>query len=103
MTMTHTLLVATFPLARVEATHRALAVLSPEDMVEAIARHLLGDWGELDEFDWKTANEAVEYGLPLISRYRTARGICFWVVTKADRSVTRIQLPTEKLAADRYQ
>jgi hypothetical protein len=103
MMKTQILFVATFPLARVEATHRALAVLSPGDVVGGIARHLMGDWGELDEFEWKTTDEAAEYGCRLVSRYRTAEGVCFWIITEADRSVTRIQLPNELPATGRLQ
>ena len=100
---THTLFVATFPLVKVEASQRALAVLSPGDVIDGISRHLTGDWGELDEHEWKTTDEAAEFGCRLVSRYRTAEGVCFWVVTEADRSVTRIQLPEEAIAASRLQ
>lgn len=74
-------------------TLRADAEISREDMFVAFIRHANGDWGELDEFDWKTNDDALEYGDRIVSRYRDVHGTQFLIITERDRSVTRILLP----------
>lgn len=60
-----------------------------------LARHVQGDWGELDEHDREANHRAVTDGTRLLSSYRTRSGITLWVITEADRSATTILLPGE--------
>jgi len=76
-------------------TLRADAEISREDMFVAFIRHINGDWGELDEFDWKTNDDALEYGDRIVSQYRDVHGTVFLIITERDRSVTRILLPED--------
>jgi hypothetical protein len=86
---------AKFSLGRIVATPAALQVLSEIDIRTALARHIRGDWGDLDKRD-KAENElALEEGFRLLSAYSTASGKKFWVITEADRSVTTVLLPED--------
>ena len=60
-----------------------------------IARHLRGDWGELDKDDRRENDLSLEKGFRLVSVYRTAAGLRFYIITEHDRSVTTILLPDE--------
>ena len=77
------------------ATPGALEKVQPEEMQAALARHLRGDWGEVDKDDRRENNLSLEKGFRLLSVYRTATGLKFWIITEHDRSVTTILLPSE--------
>ena len=60
-----------------------------------LARHLAGDWGDVDAEDWKENEYSLKHGLRLLSAYRLADGTKVWVITEADRSATTFLLPEE--------
>lgn len=95
--MTMFLLPSTFWTESVVRSPRAVAELSQEDMFVAFIRHIQGDWGELDLFDWQVNDDALEYGGRLASQYRDAHGTWFLIITERDRSVTKILLPGEAM------
>ena len=80
---------------QIVATANAMLKLSPEDMVNALCRHLAGDWGDLSESDRRENELALQQGLRLMSVYKSAVGINFWVITECDRSATTILLPED--------
>jgi hypothetical protein len=86
-----------FPLGRVLATPRALAVLEDHGVAPAIllGRHVRGDWGELCDEDVQANLEALRGGLRLLSSYRLAEGVKVWIITEADRSATTLLLPDD--------
>jgi len=64
-----------------------------------LARHVSGDWGDLDDFDARQNNTAVKEGYRILSAYEvtteneeTER---VWIITEADRSATTILLASE--------
>ena len=57
-----------------------------------LARHIHGDWGDLDERDCLQNELAVLLELRILSRYVLPTGSVIWVVTEADRSSTTILL-----------
>ena len=87
--------VAVFRLGRIVATPALLERVTHEDIIAAIARHQAGDWGDLDAEDRTTNNEALIHGGRLLSVYRTAQGVKFYLITEADRSVTTALLPED--------
>jgi hypothetical protein len=93
--MTLTLFAGIFPAGRIVITPGALSRLSQVEVLHCLARHTAGDWGDLDEFDWKENEVALEHGFRLLSRYETTGGTAFWIITEHDRSVTTILLPDE--------
>jgi len=86
---------AVFPLGRIVATPNALSVLSAEDIGTALRRHQAGDWGNLSEDDRQANNQALANGARILSSYRSAGEVRFWIMTEADRSATTILLPQD--------
>ena len=84
-----------FSLGVVVATPGALAELADEVRLDALARHARGDWGDAGPEDRAENELALREGFRLLSVYRTAAGIGFWIITEADRSATTILLPDE--------
>ena len=85
-----------FALGLIVITRSALDVLHSQDVLAGLARHVVGDWGELDSHDWQENQFAVETGnLRILSAYETRDGIRFWVITEADRSATTVLLPED--------
>jgi hypothetical protein len=57
-----------------------------------------GDWGEVDEEDKQTNDQALKQGTRLLSAYNDDRfpknGVAtIWIITEGDRSVTCIRIP----------
>jgi hypothetical protein len=67
---------------------------SQEKMQELLARHVSGDWGDIDDEDKALNDSALQHGVRLLSSY-TVDGEKIWVITEADRSSTTILLPSE--------
>ena len=84
-----------FPLGRTVITTHARDVLNPADIPVAMARHAAGDWGEVCEADRRENNFSVERGFRILSAYRDALGVKFWIITEADRSATTVLLPED--------
>lgn len=85
--------VAKFKLGKIVATPQALEVLDHPDILRAIVRHQSGDWGELQAEDCEANDRAVLQGTRVLSAYRSAKGVTFWLLTEADRKVTTVLLP----------
>lgn len=86
---------AKVPLGRTVITPGAREALSDSDVRRALYRHIRGDWGELDEADWRGNNVSLEKDFRILSAYSSEGGIKFWIITEHDRSVTTILLPAE--------
>ena len=86
-----------FRLGRLCATNGAIRTLTSAaaDTIEYVARHLAGDWGEVDPADASANDRAVQLGERIISAYQLADGAKIWIITEADRSATTILLPSE--------
>lgn len=63
-------------------------------IAKSLARHLTGDWGDLDEHDRQENELSLKKGYRLLSSYETIAGK-IWIITEADRSATTILLPDE--------
>ena len=86
---------AKFPLGRLVATPNALENIPNPEILSALQRHLTGDWGDVDEHDRKENEFSLKEGFRLLSVYRSARGVKFWIITEADRSRTTVLLPQD--------
>jgi hypothetical protein len=86
-----------FPFGQVVATPGAMrALLGVETLgSDLLARHLRGDWGDVDAHDRNANNLALKRGERLVSSYRLDDGTRIWIITEADRTVTTILLPEE--------
>lgn len=84
-----------FPLGNIFATSGVIREVCPEVMRTSLQRHTNGDWGDLCQHDRRANDLALKSGARLLSVYHTGGGRKFWIITEADRSVTRILLPEE--------
>ncbi len=86
-----------FSLGLVVATPGALAALEEagDDSFYYLARHVMGNWGEVCEEDGEANDRALSEGTRILSAFRTSRGVRLWIVTEADRSATTLLLPEE--------
>jgi hypothetical protein len=86
----------TFPLGRLLATPGVLEVASGDDLMAYLARHARGDWGVVDQADWRANDRALSEGTRLLSAYVLRDGSTrIWIITEADRSATTFLLPSE--------
>lgn len=63
--------------------------------VQYLARHCIGDWGDLSDRDRAANDAAVRRGERLLSSYRITDTLTLWIITEADRSATTLLLPHE--------
>ena len=92
---TDSLPTAKFRAGHIVATPTALEVLTHEDILCGMQRHLAGDWGDVDSHDHAANERALIEGTRLLSAYQSAQGVKFWIITEADRSATTILLPED--------
>jgi hypothetical protein len=86
---------ALFPLGQLFATPGLLTEVPTPEISSALARHAMGDWGELCQEDLDENNRALKEGSRLFSSYRSSSRVKFWIITEWDRSVTTVLLPSE--------
>jgi len=86
-----------FPLGHIVATPGALAALerAKQPPTRFLARHAIGDWGELEPTDVAENEYSVVRGFRLLSSYQTDAGEKLWIITEADQSATTLLLPEE--------
>lgn len=92
-----------FDLGQIVTTPGALAACKPERLLQCLARHARGDWGNVCGEDAATNDEAVDEGFRILSAYpidpaKPCKGFgdnTLWIITEADRSVTTFLLPDE--------
>ena len=91
-----------FSLGRIVSTPGALHALQDagQSAGEFLARHVTGDWGDLDDEDKSLNDAALIDGSRLLSAYQTRKGDRIWVITEASddsgrRSVTTVLKPED--------
>jgi hypothetical protein len=92
-----------FELGQIVSTPGALQACDRQHMRTCLERHMVGDWGCVDDEDKTTNNEAVKSGYRVVSAYpidpaKPSQGFgenTLWIITEADRSVTTFLLPDE--------
>ena len=86
-----------FSLGQIVATPGALELLqqAERDPAEFIARHIVGDWGDLEDEDKQENELSVEQGFRILSAYTLDDNTKIWIITERDRSATTILLPSE--------
>jgi hypothetical protein len=83
-----------FSLGQTVITANASLKLATEEVLTALKRHASGDWGDLCPEDSLANDEALLQGGRLFSAYGQGDSR-FWIITKADRSVTTVLLPND--------
>jgi hypothetical protein len=82
-----------FPLGRIFVAGEVLDVAGASEIIAALHRHQMGDWGECTPSDWKWNDEALAEENTIYSAYRSNTGVRFTIVTSEDRTVTTIAAP----------
>jgi hypothetical protein len=90
-----TILQRKFRLGNIYATPGVLASIPHDEVIRALARHLSGDWGDVDAEDREENDYSLGRRLRLLSAYHSRAGVKFWIITEADRSATTVLLPDE--------
>ena len=84
-----------FSLGQIVATPNALAAIPNDEVLNALSRHVRGDWGTLDAEDLNANERALRSGGRLFSSYHSSQNVKFWIITECDRSVTTVLLPED--------
>lgn len=79
----------------VYASYSAQAVLGPDEMIQAVERHVTGNWGEVNPKLWMANEQAAKEGGRLCSAFRNRIGLLFWVITNEDRTCTTLLVPQD--------
>lgn len=84
-----------FVVGNLNITPNAKASLSHEEVLAALKRHMLGDWGDMEPDDIAANNTALQDGGRLFSAYTSTLGTRFWIITEDDHAHTTILLPED--------
>jgi hypothetical protein len=87
---------ALFELGQIVATPGALDLMEQCQVsgLSLLARHITGDWGDIDPADRGLNEEALREGYRILSVYGKGDER-IWIITEADRSVTTLLLPDD--------
>jgi hypothetical protein len=84
--------VTTFSAGEIEVDKRSKQLLMVlGDLVPALMRHVLCDWGYISKSQRRANMLALKKGGPLRSVFYSSNGVKFSIVTATNRSVTRIK------------
>jgi hypothetical protein len=88
--------------ARVDIGHPVITVAAKAALEAAgispvllLARHVRGDWGDLEPEDRLQNELGLLLGKRLLSSYVLPGQEKVWIITEADRSVTTVMLPSD--------
>lgn len=86
-----------FALGQVVATPGALELLerAGQTVWEFVARHVQGDFGEVEAEDRQANEDAIRHGERVLSSYTLRTGATIWVITEADRSSSVVLRPED--------
>ena len=84
-----------FRMGHVTKTRGICESVEHNEVLAALARHALGDWGDVDEHDYQANESALLTQSRLFSVYHSTHGLKFWVITESNRSLTTVLLPEE--------
>ncbi len=81
----------------VMATPQALTALKEAELelMEVLVRHLVGDWGDIDEAEKLLNDLAVNHSQRITSAYQLPTGKEIWVTTAGNRQTTWLKLPDQ--------
>ena len=84
-----------FQLGRLYITPAAAGAVPHHDVLAALARHAVGDWGTVEGEDWQANERALQNGGRLLSAYVAGNGLKFWIITECNRVSTTVLLPED--------
>lgn len=84
-----------FELGRLLITPAAQTKLDNQDVMKALGRHIVGDWGDCCPDDWESNQQALTEEDRLFSVFHDRNNVKFWIITEYDMSATTILLPED--------
>jgi len=89
-----TMNVGLFELGRLLGTPGAMEAFERNEQlpIKFLARHQLGDFGDLDQEDIAANHDAIRNDLRILSKYTLNDGTAIYIITEADRSATTVLL-----------
>ena len=84
-----------FKLGATVMTKTVEQTISREDIINALDRHSIGDWGLVEQIDAEANEEALINDDRILSIYKSKDDVTFWIITEADRSLTTVLLPED--------
>ena len=90
-----TTLTPLFKLGKLYRTPGVVEAIPTEEVMQALARHQSGDWGDVSTADKKENEFSLGRHIRILSAYQAQTGEKFWIITEADRSATTVLLPSE--------
>ena len=84
-----------FELGQLCITPNAAKAVPSEEVLQAVARHAIGDWGLLTPHDRQQNEDALHQGGRLLSVYQSSTGQRFYVITESPRNRTTVLLPED--------
>lgn len=90
-----------FELGQIVQTQGSANRLDVISVHKSLERHAQGDWGDICAEDKKINDRAIAYEGNedkqdrVLSSYKDANGVKFWIITEWDRSYTTVLLPDE--------
>lgn len=82
-------------LGQISVSRKAATELDEFQAGNALMRHMIGDWGDIDGDTWRVNDDALDNGRRVVSSYLDRKFGRFLIVTEANRSATTIVLPEE--------
>ncbi len=88
---------AKFPPGQIVMTPGAVEAFATNEQqpMDFIRRHLMGDWGEVDDQDRAANDWALISERRILSAYSLKDGTKVWAITEASREVTTLLLPSD--------
>ena len=77
------------------ATPAALAITTPQQLLDALERHLTGDWGDVSAVDAQANEDAVTHGYRVFSVYQINDINRMWIIAESGRASTCALLPSD--------
>ncbi|MCX6917637.1 MAG: hypothetical protein NT167_32150 [Verrucomicrobia bacterium] len=84
-----------YRLGRVVITPGARARLLDSDIVAALLRHLQKAWGKSNRRYRLPGRRAPLFGCRILTAAHAVNGTAFWIISEADKSITRVILPQD--------
>ena len=85
-----------FSVGNVCVTSNADSSIPRADITMALGRYMQGDWGDINEDDKQTNEEALkDKNEGFIGVYFSSKGTKFWIITDYGRETTTVLLPED--------
>jgi hypothetical protein len=84
-----------FLLGRIVAMRNILNQIPHDEILNALSRHVRGEWGKLEPEDWNANENALKKGGRLFSEHYSIQGVKFWIITEWHRRTTTVLLPKD--------